>query len=70
VVLGAVVQKYAFGVYWSGFPFGGDITDNKTLIALIALLIALLFRKKTCFRYVATAAFAIMFVIFCIPHSI
>jgi hypothetical protein len=69
-VFGFIVQKYAFGVCWSGFPFGTDITDNKTLIALIALLIALPFRNKSYFRYVAMASFIAMFAVFCIPHSI
>lgn len=31
MVLGSIVQKYAFGAYWTGFPFGMDLTDNKTL---------------------------------------
>ncbi|MDR1005334.1 MAG: hypothetical protein LBL74_00520 [Bacteroidales bacterium] len=69
-LFGALVQKYAFGVYWSGFPFGSDVTDNKTLIALIALLLALPFGKKPFFRYVAMVSFAVMFLVFCIPHSI
>jgi hypothetical protein len=69
-ILGSIVQKYAFGVYWTGFPIGRDITDNKTLLALIALLLALPFSKKPYFRYVTIAAFAVMILIFCIPHSI
>ena len=32
MVLGPIVQKYAFGDYWTGFPFGGDWTDNKMLV--------------------------------------
>ncbi len=34
-VLGPLVQWYAFGVAWSGFPFGYDWTDNKVLIGLL-----------------------------------
>lgn len=26
MILGPIVQKYAFGEYWTGFPFGGDLT--------------------------------------------
>jgi asparagine N-glycosylation enzyme membrane subunit Stt3 len=32
LVLGPFVQKYAFGAFWTGFPWGYDLTDNKTLI--------------------------------------
>lgn len=41
-VFGCLVQKHAFDVYWSGFPMGGDLTDNKTLIAVLAFLVAVL----------------------------
>ncbi|MDR1846627.1 MAG: hypothetical protein LBR17_00705 [Bacteroidales bacterium] len=70
IIIGAAVQKYAFGVYWSGFPFGMDITDNKTLLATLLLLAALPLQKKKYFRYFAVAAFAMMFVVFFIPHSV
>ena len=36
LILGPIVQKYAFGAYWTGVPFGYDLTDNKTLIAAVA----------------------------------
>ena len=35
-VLGPIVQHQAFGAYWTGVPFGFDLTDNKVLIALVA----------------------------------
>jgi hypothetical protein len=38
--LGPVVQKYAFGEYWTGVPFGWDLTDNKTLVMWLAWLVA------------------------------
>ncbi|MDR0790255.1 MAG: hypothetical protein LBO06_05635 [Bacteroidales bacterium] len=69
LIFGAVVQKFAFGVYWSGFPFGNDITDNKTLIALLALLAVLPLRNKTYFRYFVIVSYLIMLVVYCIPHS-
>ncbi|MDZ7774483.1 MAG: hypothetical protein U5L09_02140 [Bacteroidales bacterium] len=34
LILGPVVQNYAFGDYWTGWPFGHDMTDNKTLVSL------------------------------------
>ena len=40
MVFGCLVQKYAFDVYWAGFPMGGDLTDNKTLMAVLAFLVA------------------------------
>jgi hypothetical protein len=36
LVLGPFVQKYAFGAFWTGFPWGYDLTDNKTLIMWLA----------------------------------
>lgn len=40
MVLGPIVQKYAFGHYWTGFPNGTDLTDNKMLIQWIAWIVA------------------------------
>ena len=40
LVLGPIVQKYAFGAYWTGFPWGYDLTDNKLLIMWVVWLIA------------------------------
>ena len=31
LILGPIVQKYAFGAFWTGWPFGHDLTDNKTV---------------------------------------
>ncbi|MDR1724827.1 MAG: hypothetical protein LBR28_00330 [Bacteroidales bacterium] len=70
IVFGAIIQKYAFGVFWTGFPFGNDVTDNKTLLALIILLLAVLFRNKSYFRYISMFVFAVMFAVYCIPHSV
>jgi len=39
MILGPIVQKYAFGEYWTGVPFGWDLTDNKTLVMWVAWLI-------------------------------
>ncbi len=35
-LFGPWVQWYAFGVWWSGIPFGYDWTDNKVLLELAA----------------------------------
>jgi hypothetical protein len=40
--LGPWVQKYAFDDWWTGVPFGWDLTDNKTLVMWLAWFFALL----------------------------
>ncbi|HAR44375.1 MAG TPA: hypothetical protein DCS07_17390 [Bdellovibrionales bacterium] len=68
--LGPVVQLYAFGALWTGWPYGTDLTDNKTLIAWIVWLLALamlhLARKPA--RWVLAAVF-VMWGVYLIPHS-
>jgi hypothetical protein len=68
-IFGPIVQKYAFDIYWSGFPYGSDLTDNKTLFAAIALLAAVLTRKFNWNRWMVILAVLVMFVVFSIPHS-
>jgi len=41
LVLGPIVQKFAFNAYWTGWPFGHDLTDNKTLVAVLGWIFAL-----------------------------
>jgi hypothetical protein len=70
MILGPIVQKFAFGEYWTGIPFGWDLTDNKTLIALVFWLLAfVLFKKTKKFAYIIAAAI-IMLVVYLIPHSL
>lgn len=70
-ILGPLVQKFAFDAYWTGFPFGYDLTDNKTLLALIGWLIALFMIKKNYKPNLGVIlASIIMLVIFLIPHSL
>ena len=71
LILGPIVQKYAFGEFWTGVPFGIDLTDNKTLIAFIGWLVAFIAvqRNKNPKFWVVFAAI-LMFVIFLIPHSV
>lgn len=70
LIFGPIVQKYAFGAYWTGFPFGTDLTDNKTLIAFIGWLFAFaaVLKGKKEKLFVLFAA-VLMFIIFIIPHS-
>ena len=70
LVLGPIVQKYAFNEWWAGIPFGWDLTDNKTLIAILVWLMALeMLRKKSAAFWVIIASL-ITIVIFAIPHSL
>jgi hypothetical protein len=39
---GPWVQKYAFDAWWTGVPWGWDLTDNKTLLMWLAWFFALL----------------------------
>ncbi len=76
LILGPIVQKYAFGAYWTGFPFGTDLTDNKTLIAFIAWVIAIAalwnreaYERHPVRRWFVVAAALVMLAVYLIPHS-
>ncbi len=71
MILGPVVQKFAFDAYWTGFPWGMDLTDNKTLIAMIFWLFAVWRgRKGRNARGWIIVAAVVMLIIFAIPHSV
>ncbi len=71
LILGPIVQHYAFGVWWSGIPFGTDLTDNKTLIAMIAWAAALVAgRRGRPARAWVLAASIITLAVFLVPHSL
>ncbi len=69
MILGPVVQKYAFGELWTGIPFGWDLTDNKTLIAYIFWVLALVGNLKKERRYLTIIAAVVILAIYSIPHS-
>lgn len=69
MILGPVVQHYAFGQAWTGVPFGWDLTDNKTLFAYIIWLIALLANRKQIRPGWILAAAIVLLLIYSIPHS-
>jgi len=78
MILGPIVQKYAFGAYWTGFPWGYDLTDNKTLIMWLVWIGAcwLLGWKPRAetpswrARAAVLVAAIVMTVVFLIPHSL
>jgi len=71
LILGPIVQKFAFGSFWTGWPFGHDLTDNKTAVAMLFWLIALwrdIKSGKGRAWYVAAAV--LQLVVYSIPHSV
>ena len=69
MILGPLVQKYAFGELWTGVPFGWDLTDNKTLIAFIFWTIAVVMNRKKEKPFYTILAAVVLLIIFSIPHS-
>ena len=79
LVLGPIVQKYAFGAYWTGFPWGYDLTDNKLLIMWVVWLIACVWmggkpradgkNSAGLGRFGVILASVVMVGVYLIPHS-
>ena len=70
MILGCIVQKFAFGDYWTGIPFGWDLTDNKTLIALIFWILAVFMNRKNEKPVYSIVAAIVVLIVFSIPHSL
>ncbi len=71
LIFGPIIQKYAFDAFWTGWPFGHDLTDNKTLVAFIVWMVALWkIRKGTKPRMWAIIGSLVLLLIFLIPHSV
>jgi len=82
--LGFILNHQTFGTLWEGFPFGYDITDNKTQVIFILWLASLLLawgsfigtgeekdrlgRKAWALSIVA--CFVVSLALFILPHSI
>lgn len=70
-ILGPLVQKFAFGQLWTGFPFGGDLTDNKTLLAMIGWIAAVIAgRGGKPARWWVLGASILLLAVYLIPHSL
>ncbi len=70
LILGPIVQKYAFGAYWTGWPFGHDLTDNKTIFMFLFWVIAWFkLRKNSLHRLWVLIAAAVTIAVYVIPHS-
>jgi len=68
LLLGPLVQKHAFGALWTGFPLGGDLTDSKTLFAVLVWLGAFFLRRRS--RWWTVGATVLMVAVYLIPHSV
>ncbi len=70
MIMGPFVQYFAFGEFWTGIPFGWDLTDNKTLIAFVFWVIAFVTnRRQPRYGWVIVAAL-VTIIVFSIPHSL
>lgn len=71
LVFGPIVQQFAFGAYWTGWPFGTDLTDNKTAI-MVLFWVAAMFKvwKNRSHRGLVLLASILLILIYLIPHSL
>lgn len=70
LILGPIVQKYAFDAYWTGWPWGTDLTDNKTAVGVIFWVIAYWkLRKNPNNRLWPILALIVFLAVYLIPHS-
>ena len=71
--LGFLMNWYAFRVIWEAWPFGADVTDNKTQIALAVYglsLLAFLWKKSRAAAWLVLLGTGVAFAVFIIPHSL
>lgn len=71
LIFGPIVQKFAFGDYWTGWPVGTDLTDNKTALAVLfwAWAMVKVYKNKYHRGWVFVAA-VVLLLIYMIPHSL
>ena len=70
MILGPLVQKFAFDAYWTGWPFGKDLTDNKSLAMLVFWIVAVIvLRKHRENKLWPIVAAVVLWIVFIIPHS-
>jgi len=71
LILGPIVQKFAFDAFWTGWPFGHDLTDYKTLVAFIFWGIALWQgRQAGKGRVWFVVAAIVTLLVYLVPHSV
>jgi hypothetical protein len=70
-ILGPLMQHFSFNLWWTGWPLGTDLTDNKTAVAFLAWVVAAIALSKAKHsKYWALGASIIMVVVYLIPHSL
>ncbi len=69
MIFGPWVQWYAFGEAWAGIPFAWDLTDNKTLLALLFWILAFVMNRKKERPVYTILASLVMLAVYSIPHS-
>ena len=81
--LGFLLNYQTFGMLWEGYPFGRDITDNKTQLMFVLWLVSLLLVRGSFlgrgegrdrigargFAWAIVASFIVSLGLFAIPHS-
>lgn len=76
MILGPLVQQRAFGALWTGWPLGGDLTDNKTLVMWLAWIVTALAvrpgagERRPWARLLLVAATVVTLAVYLIPHSL
>jgi hypothetical protein len=82
--LGWTLNYFAFGSLWEAFPFGSDVTDNKSQIVFLSWLVTLFLVKGTIlgknpsknlvsektYSFMVIISFVVTVVMYLIPHSI
>jgi hypothetical protein len=83
IPFGIAMNYFAFGAAWEAFPFGKDVTDNKSQIILLFWFVTLFLVKGTLFKkdeqrnlisdqgysVMVIIAFIITIAMYAIPHS-
>jgi hypothetical protein len=69
MILGPLVQLYAFNELWAGIPFAWDLTDNKTLVAFLFWVLAFFMNRKKERPVYTIVASIVMLIVYSIPHS-
>lgn len=82
--LGMILNRQAYGPAWEGFPFGWDVTDNKTQIMLVFWIVTILLARGSflgrgenrdlasprAFAAAVVVSFAASVALFLVPHSL
>lgn len=82
--IGFILNHQRFGTVWEGFPFGYDITDNKTQIIFLFWIITVLFVRGSFlgrgesrdalgargFAWAVIVSFVVSLALYMIPHSL